>query len=710
MAVINRIRKYSWVAVGFIMVAVLSFVLADLLGPGGLGVWTGGPDRTVGSINGEKINIDEFEAEVKAMEANYTSQGMQLNEGMRASIREQAWGNMIFKKSYTKEFEKLGIMVSDKELTQMVQGDSIFIHPEVRRQFTDPKTNKFDKARVVMVLQQMASMPPANRFQWEMFEDGLRKDRINSKYQDLIKFSAYVTKAEAEREYTAQNTKAEVKYVYVPFTSINDSTLANKVTDGELQSFLNKNREKYKNEETRSLDYVVFDVKPSKEDSTEFAQEIKQLARDLATTTSDSLFVLQQSDNPSGYQFYTLNQIPNILFSKNPLILKGGVYGPYVEGKSYKIFKVTDEKEDSVYFVKASHILFKADKTSTDEEKAKAEKQANEILQKIKDGADFAAMAKQYGSDGTASQGGDLGWFPKGQMVKPFEDAVFARTDVGLIPNLVKTDFGYHIIQVTHPKNNKKYKLAIVDKVLEPSEKSKDEVLRKAEELRTFKTGDELRAFIKKNPALILLKADKLPTVATNVGALNNAREVVKWAFQDKTEIGNVSDVFEISEDNKYVVATLTGLTRKDMTTINDFREDLKREIIKQKKAEQIIKKIPANAKTLEEIAQKYGATAQVNTVPDLSLNAATFQNAGPNPIAIGKAMGLPKGKRSGAFADETGVFVLETIKITPAAKIADFSQNKTDALNSLKGRLPSLVGEVIREASNIVDRRYKFY
>jgi peptidyl-prolyl cis-trans isomerase D len=710
MAVINRIRKYSWVAVGFIMVAILSFVLADLLGPGGLGVWTGGPDRTVGYINGQKINVDEFDAEVKVMEANYTSQGMQLNEGMRASIREQAWGNLVFKKSYTKEFEKLGIMVSDKELTQMVQGDSIFIHPEVRRQFTDPKTNKFDKARVVMVLQQMGSMPPASRFQWEMFEDGLRKDRINTKYQDLIKFSAYVTKAEAEREYIAQNTKAEVKYVYVPFTSINDSTLANKVTDGELQFYLNKNREKYKNDETRSLEYIVFDVKPSKEDSTEFAQEIKQLARDLATTTSDSLFVLQQSDNPSGYQFYTLNQIPNILFSKNPLILKGGVYGPYVEGKSYKIFKVTDEKEDSVYFVKASHILFKADKTSTEDEKAKAEKLANEILQKIKDGADFAAMAKQYGSDGTASQGGDLGWFPKGQMVKPFEEAVFARAEVGLIPSLVKTDFGYHIIQVTHPKNNKKYKLAIVDKILEPSEKSKDEILRKAEELRTYKTGNELRAFIKKNPALILLKADKLPTAATNLGALNNAREVVKWAFQDKTEIGNVSDVFEISEDNKYVVATLTAMTRKDYTTINDFREDLKREIVKQKKAELIIKKIPANAKTLEEIAQKYGATAQVNTVPDLSLNATSLQNTGANPLAIGKAMGLAKGKRSGAFADETGVFVLETTKITPAAKIADFSQNKTDAFNSLKGRLSTLVGEVIRDASNIVDRRYKFY
>jgi peptidyl-prolyl cis-trans isomerase D len=617
---------------------------------------------------------------------------------------------MIFKKSFTKEFAKLGLAVSDKELYQMVQGDSMFIHPQVRRQFADPKTQKFDKSLVIRYLQQIGGMPPANRMQWEMFEAGLREDRINGKYQDLIKFSAYVTKAEAEREYLAQNTKAEVKYVYVPFASINDSTLAKKVTDAELQDYLDKNREKYKNEETRSLEYVVFDVKPSKEDSTGFAQEIKTLARDLATTTADSLFVLQQSDSPSPYQFYTLNQIPNILFSKNPLILKGGVYGPYVEGKSYKIFKVTDEKEDSVYFVRASHILFKADKTSTEDEKTKAEKQANEILQKIKDGADFAAMAKQYGTDGTAAQGGDLGWFPKGQMVKPFEDAVFARNEVGLIPSLVKTDFGYHIIQITHPKNNKKYKLAIVDKVLEPSEKSKDEILRKAEELRTYKTGDELRAFIKKNPALILLKADKLPTAATNVGALNNAREVVKWAFQDKTQIGNVSDVFEISEENKYVVATLTAMTRKETTTINDFREELKREIVKQKKAEQIIQKIPTNAKTLDEIAQKYGATAQVNTVSDLSLNASAFQNTGSNPIAIGKAMGLPQGKRTPAFADESGVFVLENIKTTPAAKIADFSQYRNDALNSLKGRLPSLVGEVIRDASNIIDKRYKFY
>jgi peptidyl-prolyl cis-trans isomerase D len=713
MAVINRIRKYSWVAVALIGFSIAAFVLADLLGSKGLGFW-GTTDRTVGVIRGDKISYEEFESEYNILRNNYQTQtGTSPDEATSAQLREQAWNNFIFSKSFTREFEELGITVTDKELTQMVQGDSIFIHPWVRQQFTNRQTNQFDKQMLITTLQQLNTAPANSpyRLNWRNFENELKKNRSLTKYEDLFKLSSYITKAEAERIYTDQNTKAEVKFLYVPFSSIADSTI--KATDEELNAYLSKNREKYKSDETRTIEYVVFDVKPSKEDSTELAKEIKQLARDFATATNDSVFAQINSEKPNPFMFQSLDQIPAVLFNNNPTILKGGIYGPYLDGKSFKIFKASDVKEDSIYYVKASHILFPADKDANEEIRAKAEKQALEVLQMVKDGADFATTARKYGSptDGATAQGGDLGWFSKGKMVKPFEDAVFAAAErEGLLPNLVKTDFGYHIIKVTHPKTNKKYKLAIIDKVLEPSDKTKNEVLIKVEELKAIsKTADDLRTNIKKKPDLVLMKMEKAQTTATNLGPYNNAREVIRWAF-NSTKNNEVSDVFDLQQENKYVLATVIGRTTKDASNLEDFKQDITREVIKQKKAEQIIKKLGSQGKSLEDMAKAYGPAALINTINDLSLNAGTFQNTGSNPLAIGKALGMAKGKRSTPFSDEEGVFVLELVKVTPAATIADFSQYKNQNLEMMKQRASYMLTEALKEASSIKDNRYKFY
>ena len=710
MAIINNIRKYSTVAIFFVGIAIASFVLADLFGGGKSGSMLGGGQSTAGVIDGEKIPIQQYTDAVEALTANYRQQtGQSPEEAQLMNLREQAWNNFLFDISYQKEFEKLGIKVSSEELTQMVQGDSIFIHPWVRQQFVNPQTQQFDKALVVQQLQYIGSNPQMAKY-WENFENQMVKNRLQTKYEDLFRLSAYVTQAEAERQHSNQNTKAQAKYLYVPFTSIVDSTLKPKVTDAKLQEYLSKNKNKYKAEETRSIEYIVFDIKPSKEDSLEFYKEIKQIAKELATSTNDSLFVLANSANPAPIEYQSINSIPTILFDKNPTILKGGIYGPYIDGKSYKIFKVSDVKEDSVYYTRARHILFKADTSMTADVRAKARKDAEEVLQKIKDGADFAAMARQYGSDGTSAQGGDLGWFSKGQMVAPFENAVFARENPGLISNIVETSFGYHIVDVTQPKNNKQYKLAIIENVLDPSEDTRNDALLEAEELKSNSPSTEkLRENIKKKPNLVILKADKLPVNATSVGGISGAREIIRWAFND-AKINDVSEVFDIQEQNKFVLATLTGKTSKDESNINLFREELTAEVIKELKAEEILKKLDSKAKSLDAMAKKYGEAALVNTVNDLALNTNVFENTGFNPKAVGKTFGLQKGKRTEPFADETGVFVIELTELIPAAKIADYSQSKNQLQQGLSSRVQFLINEAIRKFANIKDERYKFY
>ncbi len=707
MAIISKIRDNAGIAIFFIAISIIAFVLTDFLG-GGL---FGGQKQYVGNINGENVELAAYDAQYKQALSNYRMQtGQAPADAQLNGIRDQVWNNFVFEYAYLSEFEKLGIQVSDEELYQMVQGDSIFIHPQIRQQFTNPETNIFDKQAIISFLQTLSQRPPEQQAQWAAFEDGIRKMRMQAKYEGLLQMSSYVTTAEAEREYENQSTKAEVKFVYVPYTSIADSTLTAQITDEMLEEELAKNSAKYEAQETRSLDFVSFDVSPSAEDSTVFFDEIKQLAKDFAKVENDSSFAAINSETPNPYQFQPVGQVPTVLFDKNSTILKGGVYGPHLDGEDFKIFKVSDVKEDTVEYVRARHILFKADKGATAEQKAEVRAKANKVLEEIKAGGDFAKLAAQYGEDGTSTKGGDLGWYGKGQMVAPFEQATFGVDNPTLLPNLVETDFGYHIVEVTQPRNKTAYKIASISLTLEPSEETLNDALIKAEELKLASTdGNELRKKVTENPELILQNANRLTTTASNLGAIQGARDVVKWAFTE-ANIGDVSEVITLQEQNKYIIATLTGATYKGASNIETFREELTREVVKNLKIQQITQKLNLKEKSLDEIAKKYGNEAIVGTATDLSLSMNVLSNAGFNPKAVGTALGLKKGNRSEAIADESGVLVLEVLNLVPAAKIADYAKYRSDVETRLNQRVQFLIAEAIKKASDIEDNRYKFY
>lgn len=701
MAIISRIRKYSVVAVSFIAFAIVAFVLSDLLGGQG-GLFSGANNRYVGTMAGEWISTVDFENAVRMETARSQTQEQQA--------REIVWNSMLFEKVFLPECERLGITITEEEAEKMVQGDSIFIHPSIRQQFTDPKTNKFDKARVIETLQQLGKSVEST-YRWQVYEEGLRKDRKRAKLENMMRMSNYVTKAEAEREHENENTKADVKYVHIPFASIPDSTLVKQIKDADLQDFLNKNPKKFKAQESRSIEYIAIDVKPTKEDSTKFSDELRELAKEFAKTDNDSLFAATNSETPEQYGFKTPREIPAEVFRKYPALIKGGIYGPILDGKVFKVVKVTDTKKDSTNFVvRASHILFKADKGANEETKAKARKEAEEILAKIKGGENFEEMAKKYGSDGTASVGGDLGWFGKGQMVAPFEAAAFNAPE-GLVPNLVVTDFGYHILKVTHAKTNIQYKIATINKTLEPSDATVERATAEARSIKEKNSSvEELRAFVKKNPKYILKKADKMNVYTANLDNIQNTKDVTRWAFGEDAQVNKLSEPIDIKDQNVVIVAGLTVKVEKDEATINAFREELKAEVLKQIKTQKITAKLDLKAKTLEDIAKKYGKEAVTGEAKDVTLSKGDINNFGFNPISVGKAMGLKAGKRSDIIVDDAGIFILEGVKATPANKIADYTQQKNKIKQAKLGMASYQVQEAIKKAKKVEDFRYKFY
>ena len=212
-------------------------------------------------------------------------------------------------------------------------------------------------------------------------------------------------------EYEEQITTAEVKYLYIPYFSI-DST--GEVTESKLQEYLSDHASEFQVENTRSMDYVSFPIDPSAEDTLYFIQEMEDLKEQLQIVNDDSVFARINSDGQYFYGTYNISNLPLKIAEIRESIAVGDVMGPELEGALLKLYKVSDIYEDTIYRAKASHILIKSTDDSNSA-KTEAKREANRILKEIQNGADFVEMAAQFGQDGTSTRGGDLGWGIQGQ-------------------------------------------------------------------------------------------------------------------------------------------------------------------------------------------------------------------------------------------------------------------------------------------------------
>ncbi|WP_114777629.1 peptidylprolyl isomerase [Botryobacter ruber] len=701
MALINKIREKSGWAIGFIAIGLGIFVVGgDLLGPNSR--LLGNDQNVVGEVAGEEITYQEFDAVFQQIKANYENQsGRAATENELAMIREQAWNNLIYKIALQKEYDRLGITVTEEELYDMVQGNNI--HPSVKQAFTNPQTGEFDVNFVKQYLQNLDQT--GARPMWTAFEQNLVESRIQSKYTNLFTKSVYITSAEAKDYYKAQNARANIKTLFVPYSAIPDSAV--KPTDAQLKDYYERNKESYKVEAGRSIEYVTVPVTASGDDSTYYQNEIATYKDQFATTDNDSAFVNANSDMAYSGDYKTVADLPEQLRNQLPLE-EGKVYGPYNENGTLGLYKVVDAKEGTTSVARASHILIRPE-NDTPEAKAAAKAKANDVLAQIKNGADFAQMAAQYGTDGTASVGGDLGWFPEGRMVPAFEKAVFGASSEGLLPNPVETDYGYHIIKITAPKTKQTYKVAAIHRTFTPSDASRDAAYSIADELSgTSGSLEEFRENAAKNPALVKEEAANIGKNQILVNNLTNARELVRWTYAKDTEIGDVSPVFEIND--QFVVAVVTGTREKGYASVENIKEELTAAVRNELKAKQIMEKLKGASGTLDAIATKYGPQASVKTAEAVTLASATIQGVGFEPAAVGRAFGLKQGTRSAPIEGQNGVLMVELVELVQAPEIQDLSEVKKQLATQRASRNESNVYEAIKDKAEVEDNRVKFF
>ncbi|MBD8491111.1 SurA N-terminal domain-containing protein [Echinicola sp. CAU 1574] len=702
MALIKEIRQRTGLAIGVIAVGLILFLVGgDLLGPNSM--LLGGRDTVVGEINGEEISYEEYIDQVERFKLNYQQNtGRNPSENEMYSIREQAWQAMIVKRVFSEQYEALGMTISDEELVDMVQGKNIVA--ELRQQLTNPETGQFDRQQLIAFLQSLESAPAQQRAFWAQQEQTFADSRLRIKYDNLLAASSFANKEEGALQYRMQSSVADIEHLFVPFYAVSDSAVS--ISESDLKAYLSENKEKFEGANTRDISYIRFDLYPSGEDSATVIQQISQLTEELSSASNDSVFVLRNSEISNPFRTYLPGeQLPALLTSNVEDPEEGAVYGPYITDRStYVTYKVS-QKFDGTPRMRASHILF-GTQGMDDAAKAEAKTQAEKVLAELKDGGNFFAAAQQYGQDGTAQRGGDLGWFAKEDFVEPFADAVFAAKSTGLINSLVETEYGYHVISVTEMPKTATVKLATLELELGPSDATRNEIFRNADYFAA-NTGnaDEFKTNAEKDGYRVL-QANSLGTNARSINNLGGAREVVRWAFNDAS-VGSVSPVFEL--DNAYVVAMLRGETEEGDVTLDQVRAEVMAQVRNEKKAVYISEKLKGK-ESLEAMKEVFPEYASVGTTADLKLSDNTIPGVGYAPKAVGAVFGLKQGQVTQPIKEDIGVIVAKLNSITPAGEVADYSMYQNQLQASAQQRTTYMIMMAAQELANVKDFRYKFF
>lgn len=702
MALIKQIRQRTGLAIGVIAGGLILFLLGgDLLSPNSS--LLNSNQNIVGEIAGEDITLEEYSLRVEEFKAMFQQRtGRVASEPEMVSVREQAWQAMIVERVFDEEYEKLGLTVSSQELVDMVQGKNIV--PELRAQLVNPQTGQFDKNQLISFLQTLETADPAQQAAWAQQEKLFAQSRLRIKYDNLLATSEYATTAEAKLEHKAANTIADASILFIPYYVIPDGDV--KVEDSELSAYLSKNQEKFQVGNTANLEYVSFSILPSGQDSASVISKINELTESLKTAENDSALVSQNSEIQNPFMtFRPGDELPTSLTTNTAELVEGQTYGPYVTANSsYVTYKISDQYEGTPR-MRASHILFSTEGMD-DAGKAAVKAQAETVLADIKANGNFAAAASQYGQDGTAQNGGDLGWFAKEDFVEAFANATYAANSTGLLSGVVETEYGYHIIDVTELPKSTYTKLAVLELELVASDATRNEAFRNADSFAAESGNRNEFTEIATEKGYRILQANGVDATSRNLNNLQNAREVVIWAFGEGS-VGEVSKVYEL--DNSYVVAALVSKKEEGEAKLEDVREQVEQLVRNDKKAAMISEKL-AGKTTLEEMKAVF-ADAAINEIPDLRLNASVIPGIGFAPKAIGSIFGLQAaGQMTKPVQEDIGVLVGKMNNLTPSAEIGDYTSYQAQLSMSGSQRMTYQIMMALQDLADVKDFRYKYY
>lgn len=705
MAAIGNIRKHSTFLVIIIGIALAAFVLGDFAKGGG-----GSRNVNVGEVEGEEITIMDFNAEAeKNINASMQQQQKdRLSSDEIFSVKEQTWNDVVYRVIMDNEYEALGLTVTSDELFDLVQGPNP--HALIKQYFTDPNTKQYNRNMVVQYLQNMGSMPEDAKQQWIRFEKYIKDDRLRSKFNTLISKGYYVPKDLARVMYNEKNDKADIDYVAAKFIDIKDSLF--NPTDDDYADYYNDNKERYKQKASRDIEYVIFNIIPSAKDIEDSKKEIDQIALELQETVDVVRFVKVNSDQPYDSSWFAPWKLPvqidSLMFNSKV----GAVSEPYMLNNEFHVARLMEvgQRPDSM---KASHILISyVGAYNARPEVERNREQAMELTDSLfnvlkKKPRKMVELAKEFSNDPSVEQNDcDLGWFEDGSMVNTFNEAVYDNK-IGKF-TIAETPFGYHIIKTTGKKKLvKKVKVAMVDREIYASDKTYQDSFAKASKIATECDNEE-----EFNDAVTEQRLNKriMPVIremSNYIAGLKNPRQIVRWAFNEDTETGQVSSVFDL--EDMFVVAVLTAKVDEGYPTLDQVKERIQQNVYNQLKGEYYADKMKEFDGNLDKIkADMKVSDKHVNPLffSSRNLPGFTIENE-----VIGTVFGMKNGTVSQPIIGNSGVFVVKVNDITVAGDITNYSSVIAELQADFEKRVSQdYPFTSLKESIEIVDNRIEFY
>ncbi|MEC3878570.1 peptidylprolyl isomerase [Parapedobacter sp. 10938] len=703
MGLMNYLRnRAGTVIVVFIGFAIVAFLLGDIINYG-TPFWARHQNQ-VGSINGEAIDINAFNAQVDQTSEMFRQQmgGGTLSPQMKSWAVQQVWGQYLNRELLKGEAEHIGLTVGKTELNDLVQGDNPSM--QIQQAFRNPQTGQFDRNQLNTFISQVSMLPQGHEAhgQWEALLQNVIDERLSAKYTNLVSNSIYVTSLEANEAYSQRNKLANFEYVLLDYQSVPNSSVT--LTDQDYQEYYNENKGVFNNpEETRSLEYVVFDASPTALDTARVQSTIEELKAQLADTKTDSLFAAVNSDTKYPYIFRKQGELSPALDTLLFDAPVGTTVGPLLSNGRFEIAKVVASLvgPDSV---KASHILLNpALEGGTDKAKAKADS----IKTLIEKGESFAALAIQFSADeGSKINGGELGTFGRGMMVPAFENAAFGAKENEVV--IVTSQFGIHIIKVEDQIGSSRFvKAAIIDKQINSGRETLEAAYQQATQF-FGEVGDSDFEEAATQQGLTVLKADEVTAMETNLMGTEVPRELVRWAFE--ADKGDVTDKIHESE-NYYIVAKLTGVREEGQLPLDAVKSDIEDVVRKRAKARQLIAKAEeatTGATSLAQIGQKLGKTPAL--AENIVFANPVIPGVAQENTVVGTVFGLQPKQPSKPIRGSQGVYVVEVTGFVNPVAPTDLAAQKQQLSQSLSQRIWSVAFQALQDKADVVDNRARFF
>ena len=705
MAVLNKIRQRSLFLIVIIALALFSFVLADLFKSGSS--FSAKSQNIVATVNGKDITREDFMQKVEAMQRqagpNATSTQV-INQVFEQEVRQAIMEN---------QFEKLGISIEKDQMRDLLR-TALATSPEFLN-----AAGLFDENKLNEYIANLKETSAEGYQGWINYEKSIATNALQQNYFNMVKAGLTATLKEGELEHKLEGNKVDIQFVQIPYSSIDDSKV--KVEKSDISNYIEKHKKQFEVEASRDIKFVQFNEVASAADEKAIVESLKGLLKDkveyndvskasetiigFLNTTNNESFVNSNSDIKFDKRFVFKSTLPTAVADSLYKLNEGQIYGPYNDNGYYKISKVVAVKQvaDSA---KVRHILipFFGSQGATPEvtqTEAQAKATADSLLTILKtDKNRFSEFVTEYSKDqGSVNNEGRYDWHPYNSMVTEFNDFEF-NGNVGDL-GVVKTVFGFHIIEIEGLKEKKKaIQIATVARKIEPSEATVDKIFRDASnfEIAIGKSNFEAAAKAKKYE---VLPVNSLKILDENIPGVGSQRPIVRWAFEDNAKVG---DVKRFNIPNGYVIAQLVAKHKEGLMSVEDASATVTPIVRNEKKAEIIRNKV--SAKTLDAVAKSQNVTVQ--TATGINMKNPTITGAGREPLVVGSAFGLKQGQTSKLIDGVYGVYMIKVTKVENAVKLDSYQAVANRVEQQKLNVVSSKLYNALKEASEIEDNRAK--